>query len=364
MPDSTDVVVLLGTPWARLANQNTRWRSVLMHWADDPRINSLSVVDFPSLSLRNATRPRAEAMATWHPRIKAFAGRVSVYRRATALDALGWRATGAALTRVLPGGDDRVVLAATPLWAPALPYILAARRGFDAVDDWRALPVAQRVGGHIARGYATAAGCDSVTAVSQALADRLRADFGVVARAVPNGVDAELYAGARQAPPAGVPDEPFAVYVGVVQERVDLALFAAAASVLPVFVAGPADDATANQLAAMGVTFLGPVATEVIPPLLRAAAVGLLPHRVDQLTTSMSPMKVLEYLAAGLPVAATPVPLTISSDRILVAPTDDAYASTVRAALALGRLDQPDPAVGPFSWKSVADELLTVHAGV
>ncbi|MEY2471858.1 MAG: hypothetical protein QOK28_1187 [Actinomycetota bacterium] len=360
----SDVVVLLGTPWPRLAAQNTRWRSVLMEWAQDARVGSLSVVDFPSMSLRNLTRPRAEPIATWDPRITAVAGRVPVYRRTTALDALAWRATGAALDRALPGaGRRRVAIAATPLWAPVLPYLRAERRGFDAVDDWRALPVAARVLGHIRRGYATAAGCDSVTAVSDALAQRLRADFGVVARAVPNGVDVGLYSAPRPPRPAGLPEGPFAIYIGVVQERVDLALLAAASRVLPVVVAGHADDAIAKELSDIGVSFVGPVAPADVPALLRAAAVGLLPHRVDQLTTSMSPMKVLEYLAAGLPVAATPVPLTVASDRVVVASGDDAYASAVRDALALGCLDHPDPAVTGFSWKSVADELLTLHAG-
>jgi glycosyltransferase involved in cell wall biosynthesis len=357
---TTDVVVLLGTPWARLANQNTRWRSVLSEWSGDPRIETLSVVDFPSLSLRNLARKRAEPIATWDTRIDAFAGRVPVHRVATPLDALAWRATGAALSRALPGDDGRVVIAATPLWAPALSHVRAARRGFDAVDDWRALPVAARVGGHIRAGYRAAARFDSVTAVSDALVARLATDFGIAARAVPNAVDVDLYT-APAARPSGVPAGAFAVYVGVVQQRVDLALLAAATSVLPVVVAGHADDATAAALAEMGVTFLGPVAAGEIPPLLRAAAVGLLPHRVDQLTTSMSPMKVLEYLAAGLPVAATPVPLTVASERVLVSPDDDAYAATVRAALDLGRLDHPDPAVAGFSWKSVADELFAIH---
>jgi glycosyltransferase involved in cell wall biosynthesis len=357
-----DVVVLLGTAWSRLASQNTRWRSVLQQWADDARVGTLTVVDFPSLSLRNLTRRRAEPMASWDPRIAAVSARVAVHRVATPVDPVAWRMTGAALHRALPGGRDRVVIAATPLWTPVLRHVPAARHGFDAVDDWRALPAVQRVAGHVERGYAAARGCDMVTAVSQPLADRLRADFDVDAIAVPNGVDVDAYRGPRPDLPAGVPDGPYAVYLGVVQQRVDLSLLVAAQGVLPVVVGGNADDATAQRLRDAGVTFLGPVAPDDVPALLRGAAVGLLPHRVDALTTSMSPMKVLEYLAAGLPVAATPVPLTVESERVVVA-GDASFATAVRDALALGRLDGPDAAVEGLGWPSVAGDLLRRHTG-
>ncbi|HVT76489.1 MAG TPA: glycosyltransferase [Acidimicrobiales bacterium] len=363
MAGTTDLVVLLGTPWSRLAWQNTRWRSILQQWAGDARFASVSVVDFPSMSLRNLVRTRAEPIDSWDDRVTAVAGRVPVYRTPSPLDAVAWGTTGAALSRVLPArGARRVVVAATPLWAPVLRHLDADRRGFDAVDDWRELPVAARVGGHVVRGYRAAARADAVTTVSPELADRLRADFGIDARPVPNGVDVEAYTAPLGDAPPGLPEGPFAVYLGVVQQRVDVGLLAEAQQVLPVVVAGPADDATAQQLRDLGITWIGPVGPDVVPALLRRAAVGLLPHRVNALTTSMSPMKVLEYLAAGLPVAATPVPLTVASDRIVVA-TDGAYGEAVRDALAHGRLDGPDPAVRAFGWNGVAEALFSAHVG-
>lgn len=45
-----------------------------------------------------------------------------------------------------------------------------------------------------------------------------------------------------------------------------------------------------------------------LPAALRGADVGLIPYAINELTSSIFPMKVYEYLAAGLPVIATPLP--------------------------------------------------------
>lgn len=361
--DRPSVVVLLGTGWARLADHNTRWRAVLQCWAQDARIGSVSVVDFPSLSLRNATKPLAEPIDTWDADVAAFAGRVVVARHATPLDPLAWRATGHAISRVVPGNPaGRVVIAATPLWAPVLRFVAAARTGFDAVDDWRAFPPVARIATHVAAGYRAAARAEGATAVSEALAGRLLVDFGVRSVAVPNGVDLSHYAHPPTGPPPGIPNKPFAVYVGVVQERVDVELLAAVARSLPVVVAGPVAPSMQDALAAASVHALGPVPSATIPALLQSAAVGLIPHRVDALTTSMDPMKLREYLAAGLPVVTTIAPTAdIHSGRVLVAREPATFASSVERAAQMPTLEGPDPDVIHRTWSEVADALYEAH---
>ena len=42
--------------------------------------------------------------------------------------------------------------------------------------------------------------------------------------------------------------------------------------------------------------------------MLRGADVALIPYAINDLTRSVFPMKVFEYLAAGLPVVTTPLP--------------------------------------------------------
>jgi glycosyltransferase involved in cell wall biosynthesis len=355
------VAVLLGTGWGALEHHNTRWRSVLDLWAGDERVDALTVVDFPSMSIRNLARRRAAAAPSWHERIPLVRGRVAVLRSTSPLDALAWRMTGRALRRAL--GRVDVAIAATPLWAPVLRHLDATRRGFDAVDDWRALSSIQRVQTHVTAGYEAAASVNSATAVSDALSERLARDFGLPCVTVANGVDLARFADATAAPPAGLPPEPFALYVGVIEERVDIDLLARAGKVMPVVAAGPANAATAEALRAAGVTWLGPVDPSQVPALMRAAAVGLLPHRDNALTTSMDPMKAREYLAAGLPiVTSVGLPDDCASPRVALA-GPDAFADAVRAAARLEKLDGPDPSVHHRSWRDVADELLRAHVG-
>jgi glycosyltransferase involved in cell wall biosynthesis len=53
---------------------------------------------------------------------------------------------------------------------------------------------------------------------------------------------------------------------------------------------------------------LGPRAYAELPDVLRGADAGLIPYSINELTASIFPMKVYEYLAAGLPVVATTLP--------------------------------------------------------
>jgi teichuronic acid biosynthesis glycosyltransferase TuaH len=146
-----------------------------------------------------------------------------------------------------------------------------------------------------------------------------------------------------------------------VQERVDLDLLARTAARVPVVVAGGATPEAAAVLRRLPVTWLGPVDLDLVPGLLQRAGVGLVPHAVDALTTSMDPMKLLEYLAAGLPVVATDLPGVALSPRVRVA-TDD-FPEQVERLLQDGRADGPDPAVRTRDWSAVADRLLSLCTG-
>lgn len=351
------VVVLLPSRLAALEHHGTRWRAVLSCWAADPRVGRLDVLDYVRFGARAACAPQPSWLAgahSWHVTVP---GR----RRATPLDAAGWLLASRAVRRALPLGQGSVVVTATPLALP-LALRLPGRRGFDAVDDWRMHDAAASVRGRVAVGYDLLDRADVVTSVSPVLADRLGVDEVHV---VPNGVHLASYAGAPEAP-AGLPAGPFAAYVGSVQSRVDVALLAELVRRvpdLPVVVAGPADGPTAAALAEAGVRWFGPLPVGQVPGLLRRAVVGLVPHRVDAFTESMDPMKVLEYLAAGLPVVATQVPLSVSSPRVHRASTPESFAAAVRAAAASPRLSGADPAVADRDWSAVADQLLTLHAG-
>lgn len=361
-----DVVVFLGSRWSVLAHQATRWGEVIRRWRSDPAVASISVVDWPRWSPRPFAAGRlvqVREQESWAPDVRVLDVTIGGRARPTPIDGMVWRAVGRALEQEVP--SQAVAVATVPFWNELLAVLRARRTAFDAVDDWRAHPVADQLGARIRRGYRRSRDLDTHTANSVQLASRLEEEFGFRPIVVPNGVDAARFAGSGAPAPEDLPEGPFAVYVGVVQQRVDLTLIeATAAAGHAVVVAGPADADVKERLESVGVRMLGRVEHDLVPGLLQRAAVGLLPHLRNDLTTSMDPMKLLEYLAAGLPVVSTRLPgVEELSQRILVADEPARFSSAVGTALGCGRTDSPDPAVAGRSWELTASELRDVHLG-
>lgn len=352
---SADVVVLLGSRLADLEEHGTRWRAVLTRWARDPRVRTLSAVDFPKFGRSTGVREQA----CWLPRTRSFQLRVLGPVSGSPLDPVAWRLAAYALRRALGPGTDRVAVAATPLSVRLLPLLRARRTAFDAVDDWRALPSVSDARSRVVDGYRSARDADVVTAVSDVLGERLASDFDLEPVTVGNAVEPQGDGTA----PAGLPTGPFAVYVGTVQERVDLDLLESVARVMPVVVAGPATGGRADRLREMPISWLGPVPVDQVPGLLSRAAVGLLPHTVDALTTSMAPMKLLEYVAAGLPVVSTRLPGVEDHPRVRVAPDAESFAALAAASAAQGRCPPSSSWLAQHSWDRVADDLLRLLLG-
>jgi glycosyltransferase involved in cell wall biosynthesis len=253
----------------------------------------------------------------------------------------------------------------------------AARRlGFEAPILWAflptALPMARRLGArlvvyHCVDHYAANPGVDAgfvdafedrmlaradvVFATSASLAERLRPRAPRGVALVPNGADVALFARAHEALPeppelAGLP-RPRAIYVGnLAAYRVDPALLAAVAksgaSIVLVGPVGLGDAATASPaldalLGEAPVRAVGARPPEALPALLRHCDVALIPFLDNAHTRASLPLKLWEYLAAGLPVVATPLPnLVPLAERGLatLAAGPDAFASAVHAAAA------------------------------
>jgi glycosyltransferase involved in cell wall biosynthesis len=131
---------------------------------------------------------------------------------------------------------------------------------------------------------------------------------------VPNGVDFERFAGA-----SGWPDpledwpRPRIGFLGHLEDRLDLELLERAVRARPDWswiLVGPVHPAVRERLAPLlaspGIAWLGPRPPAEVPRLLAALDVGLLPFASSAQTRAVYPLKLHEYLAAGLPVVATP----------------------------------------------------------
>jgi len=104
---------------------------------------------------------------------------------------------------------------------------------------------------------------------------------------------------------------PIAGFVGLVREWFDAALMAAVAVRMPdmsfVVVGDHSADIRATQWPA-NVHFLGRRPYAELPAYLAAFDIGLVPFVRSRMTENVNPIKLREYLAAGLPVVATGLP--------------------------------------------------------
>lgn len=100
-------------------------------------------------------------------------------------------------------------------------------------------------------------------------------------------------------------------FVGVVGEWVDLDLLAGLARSRPdasIVLIGPSVTPLGSLVNLPNVHCLGPKDHSDLPAYLRGFDVGLIPFRDVPLTHHANPIKLYEYLAAGLPVVSTPLP--------------------------------------------------------
>lgn len=190
---------------------------------------------------------------------------------------------------------------------------------------------------------------DVVFATSPWLAERLRRAGRAALHEVPNVADVALFARAHEPLPepaelGGLP-RPRAVYVGnLAAYRIDPALLEAVArSGASLILIGPVGlgDAGAPApalralLALPGVRVLGPRPPEALPAYLRHCDVALLPFLDNDHTRASLPLKLWEYLAAGLPVVATPLPNLrgVAAEGLVVAASGPAaFAAAVQGA--------------------------------
>jgi glycosyltransferase involved in cell wall biosynthesis len=256
-------------------------------------------------------------------------------------NAMGLAARGAAFARyaagsarlALAGRWDLVIASSTPLTV-ALPALLARRlRGtpflFEIRDPWPELPAAM---GGLPRGVLAGMGwladaacrqAGAVVALSEGMAQTALdrgAEPGRV-HVVPNGCDLELFGPhiAPWRPAEAAPWEALAVYAGAhgrangLDQLLDAAslLQARGESRLRLLLVGDGAEkprlmARAGELGLANVSFLPPMPKRQLAALLAGCQIGL--HclaPVPEFAEWTAPNKLMDYLAAGLPVVST-----------------------------------------------------------
>jgi glycosyltransferase involved in cell wall biosynthesis len=361
LPPSVPIAILASAPWETPAPVNVH------------QIARRLAARGHKILFVESTGLRAPSLRSAHDRSRVMA-RLRAARRgprgvAEGLFALAplavpadWPAPARALSDFWVAGQVRCALRRLAMPAPLV---------WSFLPTW--LGVARRLGGrrlvyHCVDRYAANPGVDAaridaaeaamlraadrVLATSPVLADHLRPLRSDVV-CVPNVADVALFSRAvrepLQEPPAlaGLA-RPRAVYTGnVAGYRVDLPLLAGVADARPdlqlVLVGavglgdpGGAPQGFAELIARPNVHAFGPRPQDELPAWLRHADVALIPFLDNAHTRGSLPLKLWEYLAAGLPVVATPLPnlVPLAEDGTLrVAGGVEAFVAALGAAL-------------------------------
>jgi len=160
---------------------------------------------------------------------------------------------------------------------------------------------------------------------------------------------------------------PRMVYVGTLDERIDIASVHALAAARPegsiVLIGREGDLGPVTGLGdPANVHLHPPIPRHELIALVAAADLGLVPHVRSEQTKAMSPLKLFEYLGAGIPVVATDLPGTASvcPHRVGLAADSHDFASAANTALAMGRWDEQARLdfIAENSWSQRFEKLL------
>jgi glycosyltransferase involved in cell wall biosynthesis len=247
----------------------------------------------------------------------------------------------------------------------------ASRVTYYATDDWGAGEERRPVG----RAYELAyerirENGHHVAAVTEQILERIAPKGRRLV--LPNAVDPLEWESEGTAPRWFIDlPRPRLVYLGALDYRIDVELLCRAAEAFPeasIVLAGlhldPARFAPLAKYSNVTVSDREP--RDGVIGIVRGADVGLVPHNLTRATRAMSPIKVYEYLAGGLPVVATSLPeLSKLGSRVLVAADDRDFLAQLASAIDLGRAPEQERLafVAANSWRSRHATLLHFATG-
>lgn len=264
------------------------------------------------------------------------------------------------------------------------PYMLAVADAlkpgaivYHSVDDLGAVPNVDHAA-YDAAEMKLLQRADHVFVTSRALYDRCAATAGARTHYFNNVADIDHFGTARRAvaPPADLEaiPHPRLMYIGALSDfKLDFTMIAEIAAAETewhfVFVGDEREGQHSDDIARLAqrrnVHFLGWRPYADLPSYLRGADVALLPQQINDYTRSMFPMKYFEYLAAGLPIVATPLPaLADFAGYHHVASGAAQFILAVKHALKTPRILPLDDAIlRANSWDARLDAMLATIDG-
>ncbi len=263
---------------------------------------------------------------------------------------------------------DPVVLTTVPNGVDGAGLAGSRTLVYYCVDDFTHWPGVDALAAATMEGELLAA-AHLVVATSAHLAATRRCARGPT-ELLPHGVDVDHLA--RASDPATAPLEgvrrgrPVLGYLGLLDARLDVELVTAVARARPdwdvVFI-GPSDGAPDPRLAMPNVRILPAVPYAKLPEALAAFDVAVLPYLRNELTRSINPLKLREYLASARPVVATSLPeVKRFEPDLMVADTRDDFIAAVERALGdtRDRRAERRALLADDTWDARAERLLAL----
>lgn len=151
---------------------------------------------------------------------------------------------------------------------------------------------------------------DAVVTTSETL-QRAKSAWQPRTYCVKNGANFELFNTVRDLATAAPTSRPVVGYLGSADNRIDLPLVESCVRALPEvefqFIGEVHEPALPTRLGAYpNVRFILPHQPAELPPLLASWKAAMIPFVCNEHTYTIYPLKINEYLAAGLPVVTTP----------------------------------------------------------
>ena len=218
---------------------------------------------------------------------------------------------------------------------------------------------------------------DLVIVVSPQLYEAKR-PYNAHTHLVPNGVNYQAYVVALndEALPRDLQaiPRPRLGYSGLIGDRLDFGLLKALAEARPEWSLVFLGEARAPQKAMAweallqkpNVHYLGQVAVDQVPHYLKGFDVGLMPYARSRESEHISPLKVYDYLAAGLPIASVDIPAARQfAAHLHLAHTPSDFITAVQNALAdtsPARFEARRKTAQQHTWEARAEALSRLMA--
>jgi glycosyltransferase involved in cell wall biosynthesis len=210
---------------------------------------------------------------------------------------------------------------------------------------------------------------DAVVATAESLTRSKRPSSGRVYY-LPQGVNYEHFATPRPLPAElQTLPRPIVGFAGAFYDRCDFELMrqlADANSGGSLVVVGPVIDDPAPILRP-NVHVLGPRPYRELPAYVQAFDVGVVPYVLNEETRAVDPLKLLEYLAAGIPVVTTALPeVRKYGSAVSIAPTRREFVEAVLRVLGSPQrgTQERQSVARRHGWVERADQLLGIVADV